>query len=88
MVTTHDAPVQEQHRDIQSVTALQNRVAVDVNDFNGGERNRTTERFQLAQHLIAELTVVAMNDLEARRIAHALLSARSASFMDEARSAE
>jgi hypothetical protein len=90
-VTTDDAPVQEQHWDIQSMAALQNGVAVDVDDFDGGQRNRATERFQLAHHLIAKLTVVPMDDLQARVIVQVrplLLPARSRGYMDEARSAE
>jgi hypothetical protein len=35
-VTTDDAPIQEQHRHIQSMAALQNGVAVDVDDFDRG----------------------------------------------------
>ena len=68
-VATDDATIQEQHRDIQSVAALQNGVTVDIDDLDRGQRGRATERFQLAQHLVAQLTVVAVNDLQARRLA-------------------
>jgi hypothetical protein len=35
-VTADDATVQEQHWDIQSVSALQNGITVDVDDFDRG----------------------------------------------------
>lgn len=68
-VAADDATIQEQHRDIQSVSALQNGVTVDIDDLDRGQRGGATERFQLAQHLVAQLTVVAVNDLQARRLA-------------------
>ena len=35
-VTADDATIQEQHRDIQSVSALQNGVTVDVDNLDAG----------------------------------------------------
>jgi hypothetical protein len=66
-VTTDDAAIQEQHRHIEAVPALQNGVAVDVDHFDGRKRSRASQRMQLAQHLVAQLTVVAMDDRQARR---------------------
>jgi hypothetical protein len=37
-VTTDDCAVQQQDRDVESVTALQNGVAVDVNDLDWRQR--------------------------------------------------
>ena len=63
MTTDHTA-IQEQHRDVEAVPALQNGVAIDVDHFDGRKRGRTSQRMQLAQHLVAQLTVVAMDDRE------------------------
>lgn len=68
-VPANDTPIQEQYGDVEAVTALQNGVTVDIEDFDGRERSRACQRMQLAQHLIAQLTVVAMDDLQARRVA-------------------
>jgi hypothetical protein len=47
------------------VSPLQERIAVHVDYFNGRQGHRSTQSPQLTQHLIAELTVVAMDDSEA-----------------------
>ena len=65
----NDTAIQEQYGDVQAVTALQHGVAIDVDDFDGRQRSRACQRVQLAQHLIAQLTVVAMDDCEPWRIA-------------------
>jgi hypothetical protein len=69
-VPANDSTIQEQYRDIEPVTALQNGVAVNVDDFDGRERSRACQCVQLAQHLIAQLTVVAMVDYQMRLIRH------------------
>ena len=66
-VTADDTAIQEQHRDIEAVTALQHGVAVDIDDVDRREGGRASQRVQLAQHLIAQLTVVAMDDRETWR---------------------
>lgn len=63
-MTANNGTVQEQDRNVESMTALQNRVAVDIDDLNRRERNDAPKRPQLAQHLVAKLTVVPMHDCE------------------------
>jgi hypothetical protein len=59
---TNDCAVQEQDRDVESMAALQDWIAIDVDYVDWWEWKCTSERVQLPQHLIAELTVVAMDD--------------------------
>jgi hypothetical protein len=44
------------------MAALQDWIAIDVDYVDWWEWKCTSERVQLPQHLIAELTVVAMDD--------------------------
>jgi len=60
----NDSAVQNQDRHIESMTALQGRIAVDVDYVDRREGKSSSEHAQLAQHLIAELTVVAMDDYQ------------------------
>ena len=57
----NDSAVQEQDGDIESMTALQGRVAIYVDYVDRREGQRSSERAQLGQHLVAELTVVTMH---------------------------
>lgn len=63
---TNDSAVHEQDGDIESVAALQGRVAIDVDYVDGWEGKCASERMQVPQHLVAELTVVTMNNRESR----------------------
>ena len=63
-VAANDAAIEEQYGDVESVATLQDGVAVDVDDFDGWQRGRASQGVQLAQHLVAQLTVVTMDDRE------------------------
>lgn len=60
-----NAAVEQKHGNIEAVTALEDGVAVDVDDIDGREGCDAAESVELAQHLVAEVTVLAMNDREA-----------------------
>ncbi len=60
-VATYNGAVQKKDGYVESMAALQDGVAVDIDYFDGRERQRAAERFQLAQHFIAQLTVVAVD---------------------------
>ena len=60
-----NAAVEQKHGNIEAVTALEDGVAVDVDDIDGREGCGAAEGVELAQHLVAEVTVLAMNDREA-----------------------
>jgi hypothetical protein len=57
-----DRAVEEQDGDIETVAALEGRVAIDVDHVDRREWEGARQRVQLPQHLVAELTVVAMDD--------------------------
>ncbi len=57
----NDSAVQKQHGDIKSVTALQGRVAIDVDYIDRRKGKRSTQDAQLGQHLVAKITVVTMH---------------------------
>jgi len=61
-VAADHSPIQEQHRDIQTVPTLEDRITVDVDHLDRWQGGRASQHPQLAQHLIAQLTVVPMND--------------------------
>ncbi len=46
------------------MAALQNGVAIDIDNIDGREWSRTPESVQLGQHLVAQLTVVTMDDCQ------------------------
>ena len=46
------------------MTALQGRIAIDVDYVDRWEGNRSSERAQLGQHLVAKITVVTMDDCQ------------------------
>jgi hypothetical protein len=60
----NDGAVQEQNGHIEPVAASQGRIAIDVDYVDRGEWKCAPERMQLPQHLVAELTVVAMDDCQ------------------------
>ncbi len=62
----NDSAVQEKDRDVEAMAASQGRIAIDVDYVDGREGERAPERMQLPQHLVAELTVVTMNNRESR----------------------
>ena len=67
-VAAHDATIEQQHGNIEAMTALEDRVAVDIDDFDRREGDGAAEDIELTQHLIAKLTVLAMHDCEPWRI--------------------
>jgi hypothetical protein len=58
----NDSAVQKQDGDIESVTALQGRIAIDVDYVDGWEGDGASESTELSQHLVAKITVVTMDD--------------------------
>ena len=63
-MTANNTAVEQEDGHIESVTPLQHGIAVDIDDVNGGQLRRATQRLQLGQHLVAQLTVVTMDDRE------------------------
>jgi len=63
-MSADDSAVQKQDGDIESVAALQDRIAIDVDYVDRWEGKRSSERVQLRQHFIAEFAVVTMHDRE------------------------
>ena len=62
------AVIEQKYGNIKTVTSLEDRVAVDVDDIDGGEPNRVTEGVELSQHLVAKVAVLAMDEREACRV--------------------
>jgi hypothetical protein len=63
-VTANNTAVEKEDRHIEPVTPLQHGIAVDIDDFDGGQLGRAAQCLQLGQHLVAQLTVVTMDDGE------------------------
>jgi hypothetical protein len=63
-----DAAIEEQYGDIESVATLEDGIAIDVDNFDGWQRGRASQGVQLGQHLVAQLTVVTMDDRETWRV--------------------
>ena len=64
-MAAHDGTVQKQDRHIQPVAALQVQVAVHVDDLHRRQRLPPPQGSQLCEHLVAQLTVLAMHYGEA-----------------------
>ena len=60
-----NAAVEQEHGNIEAVTALEDGVAVDIDDIDGRKGCGAAEGVELTQHLVAEVTVLAMDDREA-----------------------
>jgi hypothetical protein len=67
-VPADNASIEQKNGNIESVAALQDRVAVDIDDVYGRECGRGGQCEQLGQHLVAQLTVVTMDDCQTRCI--------------------
>ena len=52
-VAADDAAIEEQYGDIESVATQEDGVAIDVDDFDGGQGSRASQGVQFAQHLVA-----------------------------------
>ena len=52
-VTADNAAVEKEDGYIESVATLEDGVAIDVDDFDGGQGSRASQGVQLAQHLVA-----------------------------------
>jgi hypothetical protein len=50
------------------MAALQNGVAVDIDNIDGREWGRTAKGVELGQHLVAQLTVVTMDDCQTQGV--------------------
>jgi len=59
------AAVEQQHGDIEAVAALEDGVAVDIDNVDGRQGCGAAEGVELAQHLVAEVAVLTMDDREA-----------------------
>src|SRR6516164_8923393 len=57
--------VQQQHRHLEPVTALQLRVRIDVDHLEWRERQRAAEGGKFREHLLTQLTVASVHDREA-----------------------
>ena len=64
-VAADHAAVEEQNGDIEAVAALEDGIAVDVDNVDRRQGRGATEGVELAQHLVAEVAVLAMDDGEA-----------------------
>ncbi len=63
-----NASIEQEHRDVESMAALQHGVAVDIDNIDGREWGRTPKSAQLGQHLVAQLTVVTMDDCQTESV--------------------
>jgi hypothetical protein len=63
-VSADNASIQQENGDVESVAALQDGIAVDVDDVYGRECGRSGQGAQLGQHLVTQLTVVTMDDCQ------------------------
>ena len=68
-VTAYDAAIQQQHRDVQTVAALQIRVGIHVHHVDGRQDGPPSQGREFSHHLLAQFTVLAMHYCEAHRIA-------------------
>ena len=66
-MTTDDAAVEEEDGDVEAVAALEDGVAVYVDDVDGRQRQGAAEGVELGQHLVTEVAVLAVDDREAWR---------------------
>jgi 23S rRNA G2445 N2-methylase RlmL len=64
-MAAHDGAIQEQHRDIQSIAALQFRVGIDIHHLQGRQWRFTSQPGELRHHLVAQLAVLTMHEGEA-----------------------
>ena len=53
--------LEEQHRHIQSMAAPEDGIGVHVDHLDRWQRHVAAERLQLCEHLLAEVTVAAMD---------------------------
>jgi hypothetical protein len=67
-VAADNASIEQEDGDVKSVAALQDRIAVDIDDVYGRECGRARQGAQLSQHLVTQLTVVTMDDCQTRCI--------------------
>ena len=63
-----NASIEQENGDVKSVAALQDRIAVNIDHIYGRECGRSGQGAQLGQHLVAQLTVVTMDDCQTRCI--------------------
>jgi len=62
-----DRPVEQQHRNIESVAPPQLRIRIDVEHLERRQLERAPERRKLREHLLAEAAVVALHEGELHR---------------------
>ena len=67
-VPADNASIEKENGYVESVAALQDRIAIDIDDVYGRECGRSGQGAQLGQHLVAQLTVVTMDDCQTRCI--------------------
>ena len=61
-MSAHHRAVQQQHRHLEPMTALQLWIGVDVEDLERRKRQRAAESGELCEHLVTQLTVAPMHD--------------------------
>ena len=64
-MAAHHGSVQKEDRNIESVAASQEGIAVDIDYIDGWQWGRAAQGMKLGEHLVAQLAVVAMDDREA-----------------------
>ena len=67
-VPADNASIEQENGDVKSVAALQDRIAVNIDHIYRRECGRSGQGAQLGQHLVAQLTVVTMDDCQTRCI--------------------
>lgn len=65
-MAAHDRAVEQQHRDVEAMTAPENGIGIDVDELEGRQRERTGERGEILRHDLAQLAVVALHQRQAR----------------------
>jgi len=65
-VAAHHSAIEQQHRDMKAVPAGQLRVGIDINEFQGRQRQGLPKALKLRQHFLAKPAVFAMEQGQTR----------------------
>ena len=61
-----DSAIEQQHRHVESETARELRISIDVQHVHRRQTMLLPERAKLLEHLVAQRTILSMNDIEWR----------------------
>ena len=64
-VAADDAAIEKQDRNMEAMAPRQLGVAIDIHNFDARQRHAPAERFELCQHVLAQLTILAVHDRDA-----------------------